>query len=149
MSEDYHSFFIEKKGDGKNKEVSLNSFLDWDAPLHPDIIISTYSVHGDEWKVEFHEQNNFSKLIGYPGWKGKEIIRFDSRKKIVETIYIPNDNNPGYKPWLQPAVDWLRINRPLELDKVYKNGKLVQTAEAAKKWTTLLRLWKNETAQKK
>ena len=149
MSEDYHSFFLEKKGEGEDKKAALRSFLNWDAPLHPDVTILNYSADGNTWKIEFNEQNDFSKLIGFPGWKGTEIIRFNSRKKIEEVIYIPDPGNPSYKKWLQPVVDWLQKNKPGELDEVYKNGKLVQTSETAKKWISLLQLWHRETDKSK
>ena len=74
----------------------------------PDIKILSYSVNGNEWTVTFNEQNNFTKQIGFPGWKGREIIRFNNNKQIEEMIYIPDENNPSYKNWLQPALDWLQ-----------------------------------------
>jgi hypothetical protein len=64
-------------------------------------------------------------------------------------IYIPGDRNPDYKRWLQPAVDWLQGNRPNELNEVYKDGKLIQTSETAKKWLSLLQLWQKETGGSK
>jgi hypothetical protein len=145
MAEDYHSFFIEKKGDGESKKEALQSFLEWDAPLHPDVQVLKHTVNGSTWKVEFNEQNDFSKLIGFPGWKGTEMIRFNSKKMIDEMIYIPDETNPDYKKWLQPAVDWLQKNKPSELNEAYKNGKLVRTSEMAKKWVSLLQLWRRET----
>ena len=145
MAEDYRSFFMEKKGEGEDKKQALQSFLNWDAPLHPDVDILNYEMDGDTWKVEFNEQNDFSKLIGFPGWKGTELIRFNPKKMIDEMIYIPGDTNPNYKKWLQPAVDWLQKNRPGELNEVYKDGKLIQTSETAKIWVSLLQLWRKET----
>jgi hypothetical protein len=145
MAEDYRSFFIEKKGEGENKDQALQSFLEWDAPLHPDVHILNYTKSGATWKVKFNEQNDFSKLIGFPGWKGTEMIRFNSKKKIDEMIYIPDDTNPNYKKWLQPAVDWLQKNKQSELSEVYKDGKLIRTSETAKKWVILLELWRKET----
>jgi hypothetical protein len=144
LSEDYHSFFIEKKGEGRDKKAALRSFSNWDAPLRPDITILNHSVNGNEWRVEFNEQNDFSKLIGFAGWKGTEKILFNSKKKTCEVTYIPNDENPDYKNWLQPAVDWLQKNRPGEVDEVYKKGKFVQTPETAKKWVKLLQLWRKQ-----
>src|SRR4030095_2469357 len=149
MAEDYRSFFMEKKGQGENKDQALQSFLDWDATLHPDVHILSYITSGNTWKVEFNEQNDFSKLIGFPGWKGTEIIRFNSERMIDEMIYIPDDTNPNYKKWLQPAVDWLQKNKPTELTGVYKDGKLIQTSETAKKWVGLLQLWQKETGGSK
>lgn len=148
MAEDYHSFFIEKKGEGKNKEQALQSFLNWDGPLHPDVQILNYTVERNTWKVQFNEQNDFTKLIGFPGWKGTEMIRFNNKKMIDEMIYLPDDTNPNYKKWLQPAVDWLQKNKPGELNEVYKDGKLIQTNETAKKWISLLQLWQKETNSK-
>jgi len=149
MAEDYHSFFIEKNGAGENKSQALQSFLEWDAPLHPDVHILNYTTSGNTWKVEFNEQNDFSKLINFPGWKGTEMIRFNSEQTIDEMIYIPDDRNPNYKKWLQPAVDWLQKNNPNELDQVYRDGKLIRTAETAKKWVSLLQSWRKETGDSK
>ena len=147
MSEDYRSYFLEKKGEGKNKEQALQSFLKWDAPLHPDISILNHVVNGNTWKIEFNEQNDFSKLIGFPGWKGTGMIRFNSKKMIDEMIYIPDDTNPDYKKWLHPAVQWLQKNNPSELNEVYKGSKLIQTPETAKKWVSLLQLWRKEAGR--
>ena len=144
MAEEYRSFFMEKKGEGENKNEALKSFLGWDAPLHPDIHILNYTPDGNMWQVEFNEQNDFSKLIGFPGWKGTEMIRFNTKRMIDEMIYIPDDSNPNYKTWLQPAVDWLQKNKPTELNDVYKDGKLIRTSETAKKWVLLLQLWRKE-----
>jgi len=149
MADEYRSFFMERKGEGENKEQALHSFLNWDAPLHPDVHTLNYTRQGNTWKVEFNEQNDFSKLIGFPGWKGTEMIRFNSKKMIDEMIYIPDDTNPNYKKWLLPAVEWLQKNKPDELNEVYKDGKLIQTSETAKKWVTLLQFWRKETGDSK
>jgi hypothetical protein len=147
MSDDYRSFSIEKKEEGETREQALRSFLKWDAPLHPDVTILNHTTNGNTWKIEFNEQNDFSKLIGFPGWKGTEMIRFNSKRMIDEMIYVPDDTNPNYKQWLQPAVEWLQKNKPDQLSEVYKDGKLIQTPETAKKWVGLLQLWRNETGR--
>jgi hypothetical protein len=141
MAEDYHSFFIRKNQNGKNKSQALQSFQNWDAPLHPDIKILSYSFHDSVWTVEFNEQNDFSKPIGFPGWKGTATFVFNSKDLIQETMYVPDSTNLSYKPFLQPALDWLQLNRPAELNEVYQNGKLVQTEASANKWRLLLREW--------
>jgi hypothetical protein len=94
-----------QKERGENKNASLQSFQNWDAPLHPQIDITSYTVNKNIWTVKFNEQNDFSKLISYPGWKGTEVIRFNSQRLIEQTVYIPDSTNPSYKKWLQPAVD--------------------------------------------
>ncbi len=146
MAENYHGFFMRKEGTGKNKLQALASFQNWDGPMHPDIKIISYSFHDSIWKVTFNEQNDFTKPIGFPGWKGTTTFVFNSAGLIDETIYVPDSTNLSYKPFLQPAVDWLQQNMPDELNEVYQNGKLVQTETAANKWRTLLQKWQ---AQKK
>src|SRR3954465_8393278 len=42
MAEDFHSFFITKDGNGKNKQQTLQSFQCWDGPMHPEIKIISY-----------------------------------------------------------------------------------------------------------
>ena len=147
LSDDFQSFFLEWKGEGKNKTTALQSFLNWDAPLHPDVSVTSYKAHANTWTVQFVEQNDFSKLIGFPGWKGTETIIFNGKKKIREVLYVPDEDNPPYKKWLQPAVDWLQQNKSTELSELYKGGKLIQTPEAASKWVELLQLWRKETGK--
>jgi hypothetical protein len=145
MSDDYRSYFEEKKGDGKDKQSALKSFSNSDAPMHPDIEVLRYSSKGKSWTVYFNEKNDFTKLIGFPGWKGTSQFTFNSKKLITQSIYIPDTTNPSYRPYLRPALDWLQINMPAQLDEVYKENKLIQTEESAKKWMVLLKTWREKT----
>jgi len=149
LSNDYHSFFMETKGQGKDRTHALQSFSNWDAPLHPDVTILNYTVNGDNWSTEINEQNDFSKLIGFPGWKATEIIKFNPKGKISEVTYLPNEDNPDYKKWLEPAIQWLQKNKPFELNEIYKEESLVQTPQTATKWIELLRQWRQETTAAK
>jgi len=143
-SDNFRSYFISRQDGGENKTEALASFQKWDGPMHPDIKILSYTFHDSIWTVTFNEQNDFSKPIGYPGWKGTTTFVFDSQGLIRETTYVPDSTNLPYKPYLKPAVDWLKVNMPQELDEVYQNGKLVQTAEAANKWRELLNTWQSQ-----
>ena len=145
MSNDFHSFFIEKNGNGMDKETYLKEFRNWDGPLHPDVTIISHDFAGQRWTIQLLEQNDFSKLIGFPGWKAEVKLLLDKKGSIHELIYIPDKSNPDYKKWLQPALDWMKKNNPSELDKVYSNGKLIRTEEAAKKWVVLLNEWKQKS----
>ena len=144
MADDFQSYFINKEDAGKNKTEALASFQNWDGPMHPDIKILSYTFHDSIWTVTFNEQNDFTKPIGYPGWKGTTTFVFDSKGLIRETTYVPDSTNLPYKPYLKPAVDWLKVNMPQELDEVYQNGKLVQNTEAANKWRMLLNKWQSQ-----
>ena len=144
LADNYRSYFMEKKGDGKDKTAALKSFQNWDGSLNPDVKILQYTVNDRTWFVQFNEQNDFSKLIDYPGWKGSMSITLNSQGLIQETIYFPDSTNPPYKRWLQPALDWLEKNKPDDLKLVYQDKKLVQNEVAANKWKELLREWRKE-----
>lgn len=144
MADSFHSFFISKQGAGETKSEALQSFQNWDGPLHPDIKIIHYSFHDNVWQVTFNEQNDFSKPIGFPGWKGTTRFTFNAESLIEETIYVPDSTNLSYKPFLQPALNWLKKNMPNELSEVYQNNKLVQTEVTANKWRLLLKQWESQ-----
>ena len=148
MAAGFRSFFITKQGTGKSKLEALQSFQNWDGPLHPDIKIINYSFHDSVWQVTFNEQNDFSKPIGYPGWKGTTTFTFNAEGLIEEAIYFPDSANLSYKPFLQPALDWLQKNMPGELNEVYQDNKLVQTEATAKKWRLLLQQWQSQKNHK-
>ena len=112
--------------------------------MHPDIEIINYTTHDNIWTVTFNEQNDFTKPIGFPGWKGTTTFVFNSKGLIEETVYVPDSSNLSYKPFLQPALQWLQKNMPNELNKVYQNGKLIQTELAANEWRTLLQKWQSQ-----
>ena len=141
MADNYRSFFMKKEGEGDDKISSLKDFEDWDGQLNPDVKIISHNLKDSVGFVRFNEQNDFSKLIGFPGWKGSMSFTFDAKGLITETIYFPDSTNPPYKKWLQPALDWLKINSPAELNEVYQNNKLVKTEAAAKKWKEILKKW--------
>ena len=144
MADDYRSFFMERKGEGEGKAADLQSFQNWDGPLNPDVNILEYTVKDRNWSIKFNEQNDFSKLIGFPGWKGSMSISFNTKGLIREAIYIPDSTNPSYKPWLQPALDWLEKNMPAELKTVYQDKKLVKNEVAANRWKVLLKRWRDQ-----
>ena len=148
MAEDFHSHFMNKDNPGKNKSEALTSFESWDGPLHPDIKIINYTFHDSIWNVTFNEQNDFSKPIGFPGWKGTTTFVLNANGLIKETLYVPDSTNLSYKPFLKPALDWLQKNIPDELSEVYQNNKLVQTEATAIKWRTLLQEWKSQKDNK-
>jgi hypothetical protein len=147
MAEDYHFYFNQRTGDGGSKEKSLESFENWDEPLHPDIKILDHRVDGDVWTITIVELNDFAKLIGFPGWKATETITFDDANRIREVIYVPVEGGKDYREYLNPALHWLKANKPDDLKDVYDLDKrrLIQTNASAKKWVALLKEWRAAT----
>jgi len=143
MSGAYRFYFAKKEGNGEGKDSSLQSLQKWDGPLHPDIKIISYSRSRNTWTLRINERNDFTKLIGFPGWKATEVITFDDSGLISEAMYVPQPNQPNYKDWLKPAVEWLQATAADSLRDVYQNGKLIQTGTTARKWVRLLTRWKH------
>ena len=147
MADDYHFYFNERKGDGGSKEKSLESYDNWDGPLHPDVKILEHKTDGDVWTISIVELNDFAKLIGFPGWKATETITFNDANHIREVIYVPVEGEKDYREYLTPALDWLKANKPGKLKQVYDldNKRLIQTNASAKRWVELLKAWREET----
>ena len=93
MADNYRSYFMKKEGKGDDKTASLTSFHNWDGQLNPDVKILRHQSKDNIWFVQFNEQNDFSKLIGFPGWKGSMSVTFDSNGLIAETIYFPDSTH--------------------------------------------------------
>jgi hypothetical protein len=143
MSGSYRSYFARKEGAGEGRDSALQSFQRWDGPLHPDVKILAVSDTQKTWKLKINERNDFTKLIGFPGWKATEIVTFDDSGLIAEAMYIPEPDQPNYKDWLKPAVGWLQTAAPDSLKEVYENGKLIKTGATARKWVRLLTRWRH------
>lgn len=96
--------FLERKGEGEGKATTLQSFQNWDGPLHPDVKIPEYTLEDRNWLVKFNEQNDFSKLIGFRGWKGFNVNQLQHKRPDHGNYLHSGFNNPSYKSWLQPAL---------------------------------------------
>jgi hypothetical protein len=148
-AEDYRFYFIRKEGEGTSKAKAVKG-LEWDYALHPDLsLLEVVSQDKGEVVVRFHEENDFTKLLGFPGWDANMKYTFDEKGLIREKIYYPNTTAPDYVNYFKPAVEWLKENKPTELNEVYKDKKLIQNAESAKKWVELLKEWRKATKQEK
>jgi hypothetical protein len=122
--------------------------LEWDTLLHPRRTISLMAVNEDAAVVVIHEDNDFSRLIGHPGWDGTVTYTFGAGGGIAASHFTPMPGkNPSWKPYLEPALPWLREHRGAELAAVYPDGHLAQTADAAKTWARILREWRAATGR--
>lgn len=122
--------------------------LDWDTALHPRRTISLLAVNEDAAVAVIHEDNDFSRQIGHPGWDGTITFLFDGDGAITKTKFTPTPGkNPSWGPYLEPALPWLREHRAQELAAVYVDRHLVQTGDAARTWTKILRDWRAATGR--
>ncbi len=142
LSEDYRLYFRKIEGSGINKEI-LSKMLDWDYNLNASKkILDTAYLSKDSIVLLSHEENDFSRLIGFPGWKSENTFTITDNKIDLQ-LYKPVDEI-NYKPYLEPAIHWLLENDSLGLIKIYnlQKGLLIQDSIAAGRWVKLLTKWK-------
>ncbi|HEX2834471.1 MAG TPA: hypothetical protein VHW00_15780 [Thermoanaerobaculia bacterium] len=120
----------------------LAEMLAWDFALDPEHRIDTLNVNGELVTVQYHETNDFARLLGFPGWDATS--RFTIRNGLIASMtYEPAPNQPEWKPYLEKALPWLNEHFPQTMARLYVNGTIVQTPEAAKEWVEMLRAWRN------
>ncbi|QSE99144.1 hypothetical protein [Fulvivirga lutea] len=143
LAEDYQLYFGSVKGKGMSKS-KLAELLRWDYALNPDRqILEFIKLSSDTVILRSKEENDFSKLIKYPGWESVNTYIIDKSGLIKLQLYQPK-NEISYKPYLEPAIACLAVNDSLRLAEVYdsENKRLIQDSISAVKWTGLLREWR-------
>ncbi|MEQ8927195.1 MAG: hypothetical protein RLO81_15345 [Fulvivirga sp.] len=143
LSTDYELHFGSVTGKGINKS-QLANLLKWDYALNPDRqILEFIKLARDTVILRSKEENDFSKLIKYPGWESVNTYVIDERGLIKLQLYQPR-NETSYKPYLKPAIEWLVAHDSLRLAEVYdlKDKALIQDSVSATKWIKLLREWR-------
>ena len=149
--ESFKAYFASKKSGGQTLDAYIASLNEWDFPLHGRFDILELHAAADSATAIVNEQNDFSKGIGYPGWKATIILHFDDNHRITEQIYFPYADNADYRAWLKPALEWLIINRAETVSQIFniERSRLIKSPQSAKMWVKLLNEWKSETNQRK
>src|SRR5262249_18607011 len=110
--------------------------------------ITEFSVNDDAAIVVMHEDNDFSRLIGHPGWDGTITYFFTEDGHIKGSAFTPTPGcNPSWRPYMDAALPWLRENRATELAAVFPDNKLKQDAQGATTWTRILTEWRAATGR--
>lgn len=145
LAPEYRLWFGARSGEGMDR-AGAAKMLEWDYALHPRHRVDSISIDGSEVTAQVHEDNDFSLLIGFPGWDAKSTYTLDERGRIVSQLYVPTGPTE-WRPYLDAPLAWLREHRPDALARVFPNGKLSQTRESALEWVELLRAWRAATGQ--
>jgi hypothetical protein len=146
LSPDYKIWFGKREGAGIPKQ-EVARMLEWDFALNPQRRIEEMRVNGSEVVVRAHEDNDFSLLIGYPGWDAVSTFTVDKAGLIASQLYVPKEGQPAWKPYLEKALPWLREHRAEVLARIYPNNRLSQTSESAREWVKNLKDWRAATGQ--
>ncbi|HKY04665.1 MAG TPA: hypothetical protein VJQ56_07245 [Blastocatellia bacterium] len=146
LSPDYRIWFGKREGPGMTKPEAAR-MLEWDFALNPRHRIEEVKVAGRDVVVRIHEDNDFSLLIGYPGWDAVSTYTVDESGLITSQLYVPKEGQPDWKPYLERALPWLREHRAEALARIYPNNRLSRTSESAREWVKQLRDWRAATGQ--
>ncbi len=142
LAPEYRVWFGERSGEGMSRE-SAAMMLEWDFALHPRHRVTSVTVRGNEVTAQVHEDNDFSLLIGFPGWDARSTYTVENGR-ITSQLYVPTGPTE-WRPYLDAPLAWIRQHHPDALPRIFPNGKLAQTSESAREWVRLLRAWRIAT----
>jgi hypothetical protein len=141
----YRLWFGKREGEGLDK-AAVAEMLEWDFALRPRHRVDRLEVSGAQVVAVLHEENDFSLLIGFPGWDATSTFTVEDGL-IASQVYVPRDGQSEWKPFLERALPWLREHRAEALARVYPKGRLDQSARSAREWVAILRDWRKATGQ--
>jgi hypothetical protein len=146
LAPDYKLRFDTRPEGGMNRKQVVR-MLEWDFALNPQHRIADMQVNGLQVVVRFHEDNDFSLLIGHPGWDAVSTFTVSESGLITSQLFMPEQGQADWKINLEEALPWLRQNHSDILAKIYPNSRLIQRAETAREWTRILRDWRAATGK--
>lgn len=117
----------------------------WDAALNRATTIKSLHSRGVTAVAEVHETNDFARLIDHPGWDATMIFKYDDHTHgglISDVLYLPDPQTPSWRPYLEPALPYLRQNHADKLARFFPNDQIVYTAESARAWKSMLTAWR-------
>jgi hypothetical protein len=144
IAPDFRLWFDSRTGLGL-KKAELAKMLEWDFELRPRHIVRDLRVNGREVTVTITKQNDFSRLLDFPGWNSISTFVVDDSGRIVNQLFVRRHKEADLDPYLEKALPWLEENRPEVLKEIYPDNKLNQTADSAQKWVQVLRDWRAAT----
>ena len=145
LAPDYGLWFGTRSGDGLDR-ARVATMLEWDFALHPRHRVNAITSLGSEVTAQVHEDNDFSLLIGFPGWDATSTFAVDEHGRIASQLYVPAGATE-WRPYLDAPLAWIREHHPEALPRIFPNGRLAQTRDSAREWVSLLRAWRAATGQ--
>lgn len=141
----YRLWFGARTGEGIDRATTAR-MLEWDFALHPRHRIDAVTARGDEVTARVHEDNDFSLLLGFPGWDATSTYVVTGDGRIASQVYVPSEGQ-DWRPYLDAPLAWLREHHPDALARVFPDGKLNRSAASAHEWVELLREWRIATGR--
>lgn len=147
LAPSYRFWFMTREGSGKTAAEHLKP--GWDSELHDTLRPDSIGVDGDHVVARVHEDNDFSRLIGHPGWDATITFTIDDRGRIATEFYEPRPGAPSWRPYLDAALPWLQQHRSAALARTFPGGRLVETRASARAWRSMLRDWRRAVGRQR
>ncbi len=144
LAPDARIWFDEKTGPGRPKSP-ISGWGAWDLELNAVNTYSDVEIVGNSLTALFHEQNDFSRLIGFPGWRSRSTYWFDEQGRIAEQLYEPMAQHPPMQAYFDAPLRWARTHHADELAAIYPEEQFRPNTDTARRWRTLLLAWRAET----
>lgn len=141
LAPEYTLRFGAANSEGMSRDEVAKSLM-WDFALRPSHDILSLRRDGDVIVAVVHEENDFSRLLGFPGWTATSTFVVDQTGRIVSQLYVPRAGQPDWRTYLDEPLQWIRTHSPESLDRIYSGGKLVRSPESAAEWVRLLTAWR-------
>lgn len=124
--------------------AAFTDVLEWDLALRRAVTYSGHRFDETTLSARYHEENDLTRLVEFPGWDGTMSWTFDEQGRIAEERRRARDDR-DLRNWLAPAIAWLRERHPADIDWLLPEGRLRRTGETARRWVELLPEWRAAT----
>lgn len=144
LAPDARIWFGEKTGPGRPKTLT-GGWGAWDIEMHAVNTYDDVAITDETIAATFHERNDFSRLIGFPGWRSRSTFWLDEHDRISEQLYEPLPQHPPQSACFDAPLEWARQHRPDVLAEIYPDDQFAPSTETARRWRELLIDWRTDT----
>lgn len=123
------------------------SMREWSAALNAESSFSNITERSDRISATVHNRNDLTRLLDFPGWRGRLTFFFDKDGRVREQLYEPLPTTPTFAEAFAPALEWVKASRADRLEGIWVNDQFVYRPEAAREWVAILRQWRAATGR--
>lgn len=124
-----------------------HSMREWSAALNAESSFSNITERSDRISATVHNRNDLTRLLDFPGWRGRLTFFFDKDGRVREQLYEPLPTTPTFAEAFAPALEWVKASRADRLEGIWVNDQFVYRPEAAREWVAILRQWRAATGR--
>lgn len=132
---------------GEGQLIAESPWREWDLELRAAHEIEDARFDARALTVVSHEQNDYSRLLDFGGWRATITYAFNDDGLVTEKLYVPMEQSPTQRECFAPALDWAREHRADELEEIFAGDRLTPSRDHARRWRALLIEWRKATGR--